>query len=114
MSEPDKQVNEDLKKRILEEMTVETSGVLFKNFDLAKKFVRVTKNGKVQLLVRDKITGQDRVLLYFIGKQYAKEAGFSHTNSVGSKEFMDELGIPEGSLKPWLSSLRKESWYQTG
>jgi hypothetical protein len=99
--------NSDLRKRILEEMTVESSGVLSKNFDLAKKFVRITKNGKVEVLVRDKVTGQERILLYLIGKQYAKEAGSSTTNAVSNKELMDELSIPKGSLLPWLMALRK-------
>jgi hypothetical protein len=107
MSKSDDRVSQDLKKRILEEMTVETSGVLAKNFDLAKRFVRVTKTGKVEVLIKDKVTGQEQILLYLIGKQYAKEAGFLTTNAVSNKELMDELGIPEGSLWPWLMFLRK-------
>lgn len=107
MSEPDTQINQNLKKRILDEMTVETTGVLSKNFDLAKKFVKVAKNGKVEVMVKEKISGQERVLLYLIGKQYAKEAGLSESNVVSNKELMDELGVPRGSLDPWLMALRK-------
>lgn len=97
-----------LKKRIMDEMTVEYSGVIEKNFDLAKQFVRITKDGRVGILVKDKVSGQDRILLYLIGKLYAKEAGFAASDSVGNKELMDELGIPEGSLLPWLMTLRKK------
>jgi len=100
--------NQSLKRRIMEEMTVEYSGALEKNFDLAKQFIRITKDGKVDILVKDKVGGQDRVLLYLIGKLYAKEAGLATSDSAGNKELMNELGIPEGSVLPWLMALRKK------
>jgi hypothetical protein len=104
MDDTDKQ---SLKRKIMEEMTVEYSSALQKNFDLAKKFIRITKDGRVNVLVEDKVTGKDRILLYLVGKLYAKEAGLASSDSVGSKELMNELGIPEGSLLPWLMALRK-------
>jgi len=100
--------NQNLKRKIMEEMTVEYSSTLEKNFDLAKQFIRITKDGRVDILVKDKVSGQDRILLYLIGKLYAKEAGFASSECVGNKEFMNELGIPEGSLLPWLMALRKK------
>lgn len=104
MDDTDKQ---SLKRKIMEEMTVEYSSALQKNFDLAKKFIRITKDGRVNVLVEDKVSGKDRILLYLVGKLYAKEAGLASSDSVGSKELMNELGIPEGSLLPWLMALRK-------
>lgn len=100
--------NQSLKRKIIEEMTVQYSGTLEKNFDLAKQFIRITKDGRVDILVKDKVSGQDRILLYLIGKLYAKEAGLASSDSVGNKELMNELGIPEGSLLPWLMALRKK------
>jgi hypothetical protein len=105
MSEKAKQ---DLKRRIMEEMTVDYSSTLAKNFDLAKQFMRITRNGTVDILIKDKVSGQDRILLYLIGKLYAKEAGLASTDTVRNKELMNELGIPEGSLLPWLRDLRKK------
>jgi len=96
----------NLKRRIMEEMSVDYSSALEKNFDLAKQFIRITKDGKVDVLVKDKLTGKDTILLYLIGKLYAKEAGVVTADDVGNKELMDELGIPEGSLFPWLKDLR--------
>jgi len=96
----------NLRTRISQEMTVEYSGSLEKNFDLAKQFIRITKQGKVDILARDKFIGKERILLYLVGKLYAKEAGLATTNEVGNKELLDELGIPEGSLLPWLKDLR--------
>lgn len=104
MNDTDKQ---SLKRKIMEEMTVEYSSTLQKNFDLAKKFIRIAKDGRVNVLVEDKVSGKDQILLYLIGKLYAKEAGLASSDSVGSKELMNELGIPEGSLLPWLMALRK-------
>jgi len=99
----------ELRKRIIEEMTVDYSNALEKNFDLAKQFVRITKDGKVDVLFKDKLSGTDQIVLYLIGKLYAQEASFVATNDVGNKEFLDELGIPEGSLFPWLKELRDKN-----
>lgn len=98
----------DFKKKILNEMTVDYANALEKNFDLAKQFLRITGDGKVDVQVRGKLTGQRQILLYLIGKLYAKEAGLTETDEVGNKELMSELGIPEGSLLPWLKDLREK------
>jgi len=98
----------ELKRKIQEEMMVDYSNTLEKNFDLAKQFIRVTKEGKVDVVVKEKVTGKEQILLYLIGKLYAKEAGFSVTDEVGNKELLDELGVPQGSLLPWLKALRDE------
>lgn len=96
----------NLKERIIDEMTVNHSNALEKNFGLAKQFVRITKDGKVDVLVKDKVTGVEAILLYLIGKLYAKEAELVPMDDVGGKELMNELGIPQGSLGRWLKDLR--------
>jgi len=100
---------ERLKKRILEEMTVDYSKVLGQNLDLAKQFIRLAENGDVEVLLREKLSGQEKVLLYLIGKLYAKEAGLTSTDEVGNNELMEKLGMPSGSLLPWLKGLRDEN-----
>ncbi len=102
----DKKKGNSLKERIVDEMTVNYSDALDKNFDLAKQFIRITRDGKVDVLVKDKLTGKDSILLYLIGKLYAKEADLIPTDDVGNKELMNELGIPSGSLGRWLKDLR--------
>lgn len=97
-----------LKQRIAEEMTADYSNALEKNFDLAKQFVRITKDGKVEVLVKEKVSGVEQILLYLIGKLYAKEVGYIPTNDTGNVELMNELGIPKGSLLPWQKILRDE------
>jgi hypothetical protein len=95
-----------LRDRILNEMTVDYSGALEKNFDLAKQFIRITRDGKVDVLPKDRLIGTDRILLYLVGKRYAKMVEYADTDDVGNKELADELGIREGSLLPWLKELR--------
>lgn len=101
-----KQKGNDLKTKILEELTTDYSSALERNFDLAKQFIRITKEGKVDITAKDKLRGKEQILLYLIGKLYAKEATFAATDEVGNKELLNELGIPEGSLLPWLKDLR--------
>ena len=78
---------EGFKKRILEEMTVDYANALEKNFDLAKQFIKITQEGKVDIdeNIKDKISGKEKILLYLIGKLYAKEAGFSPTDDVSNR-----------------------------
>lgn len=99
----------NLKQKIIEEMTVDYANALEKNFNLAKQLIRITKDGKVDVIVKDKLTGKENILLYLIGKLYAKEAELTATNDVGNQELMDELGVPKGSLFPWLKDLREEN-----
>ena len=103
------QKRNDLRKRIGDEMTVGHSGVLERSLDSAKQFIRITKDGKVEVLPEEQLIGTDRILLYLIGKLYAKEAGFADVDDVGNKELMEELQIPEGFLLPWLKELRDEN-----
>ena len=100
------QAGHDLKARISEEMTLDYSSALEKNFDLAKQFIGITKAGRVDILIKDRLNGEEQVLLYLIGKLYAKEVGYTATEEVPNKELLGELGIPEGSLLPWLKDLR--------
>ncbi len=99
----------NLKQKIIEEMTVDYANALEKNFNLAKQLTRITKDGKVDVIVKDKLTGKENILLYLIGKLYAKEAELTAMNDVGNQELMDELGVPKGSLFPWLKDLREEN-----
>lgn len=98
-----------LREKILAEMTSSYTNALDKNFELAKKFIRITSEGFVEVLVKDKISGKEQILLYLIGKVYAKEAGLSITDEVENNEILRELGIPMGSLLPWLKSLKEEN-----
>ena len=95
-----------LEEKIKKEMTVNYDDALEKNFEMALKFIRITKKGYIDVLNKDKLSGKDSIMAYLIGKIYAQAARYSETDCVKNKELMDELGIKEGSLLPWLKSLR--------
>jgi hypothetical protein len=99
-----KKVN--LKEKIIGEMMVDYSNSLDKSFNLAKQFIRITRDGKVDVLQKEKLSGTERISLYLIGKLYAKEAGFALTDDASNTELMNELGILKGSLLPWIKELR--------
>jgi predicted transcriptional regulator len=99
----------ELKKKILEEMTVDYSNNLEKNFDTAKQFIRVTRDGTVELNVTDQVGSKEQILLYLIGKMYAKEAGLATADDASNSELIDQLGMPIGSLLPSLKELRDDN-----
>jgi hypothetical protein len=100
----------EFKEKILKEMVVDHSNALEKNFDAAKRFLGITKEGKVHLHVdKKKLSGKEMILLYLIGKIYAKEAGCSDVDHATNKELMEELGFPEGTVWGYISQLNKEN-----
>lgn len=96
----------NLSEKILNEMKADHGSALERNFEIAKQLLRVTDQGKVDVLHKEKLTGKERILIYLIGKRYAKEAGLSEIENVDNKELMEELGIPQGSVLPWTMDLR--------
>jgi len=104
-----KREESDLKSRILGEMTVDHSDALDRNFHIAKQFIQITKEGKVHVLCKDALMDKENILLYLIGKLYAKRAELADTDAVKNKELMDELGKIEGSISGRLTELRDEN-----
>jgi len=98
----------NLKERITSEMLSDYRNSLEKNFEVAKKLIRITNEGKVEILNKNKFSGKELILLYCIGKQYAAEAGLTKRIGVTNKELQDELSIPLGSILPWLKNLRSK------
>lgn len=95
-----------LEERIREEMTVDSGDALERNFELAKKMISITPEGKVVLSHHNTLGGEDKILLYLIGKVYAQKAGYIKEADASNRELLNELGIKEGSLLPWLKTLR--------
>lgn len=95
-----------LRNKIKDVLSVDYSDLLDKNLDFVKQLLRITKEGKIDVIVKSNVTGQQKIGLYLIGKLYAKESGLSITDEADNKELMTQLGVREGSLLPWLKSLR--------
>jgi len=96
----------NLKDRIVNEMKADYKSALERNFEIAKRLLKVTDQGKVHIIRKEKLTGKEQILIYLIGKRYAKEAGLTETENVANKELMEELGVPQGSVLPWTKDLR--------
>ena len=109
MSEQD-----ELAKKILDTMVVDHSDALEKNFALASEFIKITKEGKVDVIVKSQITGPEKITMYLIGKLYAKRAGLVATEYTKNEELMNELGIGYTSLLPWLKTLRDNNIVEAG
>src|SRR5438309_7731959 len=101
-------MTDSLKDKILKEMVSDKKNALERNFELAKNFVEVTPEGKVNVLLNSnkKIEAKDNLRLYMIGKLYAKEAELCKSEAVSNEELTKELGLPEGTVRRALKELR--------
>ena len=100
--------HQGLADRIKAEMTSDHSDALERNLEEAKRFVRLTNTGKVDVLVKEQVNNELKVALYLVGKLYAKTAELATTSGVGNEELSNELGLPMGSVLPALMSLRNK------
>ena len=96
----------NLKEKILDEMTIEHTSILEKNFSVAKELIQITTQGKIKIRIRSGLTNREEIILYLIGKRYAHEAELAESESVGNKELSNELGMPEGSVRGTMKELR--------
>ena len=103
-----------LKRRIKEEMTINYKNILEKNFDFANKMIKVSEDGRTDIIISDKdIIIEDQILLYLIGKLYAKEVGYIEHGEATRIELLTELGISENSIGPILSRLKDKGMIKT-
>ena len=98
-----------LKERIIEEMIVDHQNILEKFFDLVKRFISISTKGSINIISEEKFSIEENILLYLVGKIYAKEAGIVSTEEVGFKELMDNLGILKGTIYPVIKRLRDKN-----
>src|SRR5207247_9867538 len=96
----------DFKSRILEEMTVSYSSKLEKNLELGKQFIRLTPEGTVDVLVRERLPGKEQILLYLVSTMYAKEAVYVTDGTLVNTELLQQLAFPVPSIIAFLQALR--------
>lgn len=106
MQEQEEKELSGLAEKIRSEMVVDYSEILDKNLELAKHLIRITDRGTVEVPQKSNLSAKERIMLYLIGKLYAKEAKLSEIESAGNQEIMEELNMPEGTLLPRLKELR--------
>jgi len=70
---------------------------------LAKRFVSINGQGEISIIVEG--SDKERILLYLIGKLYARKDGLVPSEFVDRSELVEKLGIPETSLLELLKEL---------
>jgi hypothetical protein len=102
--------NESLQDWVRREMTLEKTDLLVSVKERVARLLGVSTDGAVGFkLTAEQLTGlnaQERILLYMIGKLYAKAAGYTQEESVSNSELTADLGMPEGTVKSQLKVLR--------
>jgi len=104
-----KESSKNFKEKIKEEMVVDYANALEKNYGIAKNLLRLTSAGKVDIKDKERLDEKDKILLYMIGKLYAKEAELAESEYVSNKEFANELGMNENSIRSYLSQLKTKT-----
>lgn len=100
---------QSLKAKILDEMMTDYRSALEKNFQIAKQLIKISKEGKVEVFFSEKLSTENKICLYLIGKAYTQEAELTDTNEASAKELMDDLGIIKGSFYPVIKRLRDKN-----
>jgi DNA-binding transcriptional ArsR family regulator len=92
-------------------MTMEKPDILLQVKEKVARLVGVSSDGKVGFRLSaeqvDRLGADDKILLYAIGKLYAQAAEYSKTDSVSNGELQVNLGMPEGTVRGKLTTLRK-------
>lgn len=91
---------------IRKELTVDIESELSKYKDKVKSLVSLAPSGEV-ILKRSSLKAKEKILIYLVGKAYAKVVGYSE-NTATNKELIDALHLPEGTVKHNLFQLRNE------
>ncbi len=103
----------DLKEKILAEMVVNYDNQLDKNYDRAKKFIRLTPTGMVDVINKSEYQLELQIQMYLLGKLYSHHSGLSQSSGCRNSELENELGILGNSLRPVLKKLRDDGAIRT-
>ena len=102
-----------LRQMIIDEMIADYSDALEKNFEVAKQLLRLTKDGKVDVIMKDNFKSDLLVALYLTGKKYSERAGLADSDLVDNSELYDELGLPKGTVNAAVKALRDKKIIET-
>lgn len=99
-----------LKEWIRREMTLEKTDILLQAKERVAALLGVSTDGAVAFRLSSdqlsKLDAKERILLYLIGKLFAKAAGYSADDTATNSELVVNLGMAEGTVKSQLSALR--------
>jgi hypothetical protein len=98
-----------LKSKIINEMMTDYKSTLEKNFPVAKHLIKITQEGKVEVQFSEKLSIENKICLYLIGKAYTLEAELTSTSEASAIELMEDLGIIKGTFYPVIKRLRDKN-----
>jgi hypothetical protein len=83
-----------LGEKVRQKLTVDEGELSDWQLDALRKYIGLTRDGKVIYKVeRSKLSQRHRILLYAIGKYLAHEAGYASEPYVTVEELANELGL---------------------
>jgi len=83
-----------LGEKVRQKLTVDEGELSDSQLDALRKYIGLTKDGKVVFKVeRSKLSQRHKILLYAIGKYLAQEAGYASEPYVTVEELANELGL---------------------
>jgi len=77
-----------------------------------KKLVRVKRDGTPVIFDRDRLTQDELIMAYLIGRFFAEKLGFVDKNTATNKEISETLRLPEKVLAARLSELVKRGFVE--
>lgn len=103
----------DLKAK-LRELIIDEQELTSALIDRAKRFIRLTREGKVVFMVPlDRLPIWARVLLYLAGKRLAKEAGLIESDVATIEEISTAIGAEYFTVASRLKELKDQYSVQT-
>lgn len=98
-----------LKDRIEEEMVVDTESILDDNFDRAKELFQIFEDGTLGIKEDyQDVHAKERILIYFIGRQYTAETERAETSTLANGYFYERIGKDDSTIRHYLGDLEDE------
>jgi len=98
----------DLSSWVRSNMTVDDSSIMMTHKESVSRLVSLSNDGKVILLKDRKLfSSRQLVVLYLLGKLFAKVANYSTSRAAVNSEIAYELGVPKGTVGRCLMELRE-------
>jgi len=98
-----------LGEKVRQKLTIDEGELMDAQLDALRKYIGLTKDGKVVFKVdKSKLSQRHRILLYAIGKYLAHEANYVTEPHVTLEELVNELGLGYMAASARCSELRRE------
>lgn len=98
-----------LKDRIEEEMVVDTTSILDEQFDTAKQYFKIFRDGTTDITEEYKNDSwRNEVLIYLIGQRYGFEADKVERPSLPYEYFYSRIDAGDSTIRTYFNQLQDE------